>query len=786
MAKLLHSTLFQLRGELMIKAKKNRALSTFVVLALVVSMLPIGALVAFAATSSAGTSYTATEKDVVRGVASSSQLAGEITLKEPSGDNDLWSEMDTEVTLETPANVEFAGKPTVKINGTALTVTWVDSDTVHFDVPGTADTRDTVVISNLKLYVGSVSSAITDINMLVDDPADNTDILSADVADILDGYVASVTNKNLEVDIGEDNQPVSTFALTESTTDTVDADDKITVTCPTGVTFYQPPAVTVSGSSLTFDSNTGSLSDDRKTATWVVNAPDTNDTDTVTFTSLAVNVASTVASGTDIEFTFDCDNEDVAIAPSPTKVAEADSGDDITITADTAPTISKTTNQQLGDVTIQETQEGLIDETTFTATLETTGCTFASTPRATPSGGLELEDSDGEGVTTAVSGSLNSGLTEAEWTVASESSADTGGKIGISGLVINVGSSAPTGAVRLIIDGAAGTKTITVAYISTSSTVNVTASGTPAIKISTAGQAAGDIIITETKAGALSADNRGIVLKIFGVTSDNEVAFAEKPTISVVSGDIDVNTAGTLETTSGANDTFVIDIDEASGTKSEIKISGIKYDVNAKAVEGSVQVVVMNDDVRLATVSNATISKTGQTFSDVASNHWAKIYIDYLATKGIIGGYTNGTFKPEGLISRAEFAKIAVIAGGYTLSTTSTTSSFSDVASSHWALKYIETAKNQGIIGGYADGTFKPDEKITRAELAKIVVGAGKFTINKTGTAFPDVAADHWAYDYIMTAKNLSIIGGYPDGTFGPSKNATRAEASKMVYEWLN
>jgi hypothetical protein len=788
MAKLLQSTLFQSKGELMIKAKKNRAVSVLTVLALVIAMLPMGALVATASTSSAGTSYSATETDVVRGVGSSSQLAGVITMREPSSDDEAWSEVDTQVDIATPSNVKFAGKPTVKLNGTALSVTMDSSATVHVDVAGTDGTRDTLEISNIKLYVGSVSTSVTDILMSVDDPADNTDVLSVDVADILDGFVVAVTDKNKAVDIGENNQAVSSVTLTESTSDTVDADDEISITCPSGVTFYEPPSLSVSASSgtaMTFDSNTGSLSSDRKTATWVVNTPNATGIDTLTLGSMKINIDSTVASGTDIEFTFACDNSDVAVAPSPSKVAEASSGDDITITADTAPTISKTVNQQVGDITIQESSDGLITEETLTATLDTTGCAFASTPKATPSGGIELEDSSGSGVTTAVSGTMDdTTLASTHWIVASESTDENGGKIAISGLVINVSSDAPTGAVRLTLSGAAGTKTITIAYISATANIEVTASGTPAIKINTAGQAAGDITITETKSGALAAGD--ISLRIFGVTTDNEVAFSEAPTISVVSGDVDVATTGTMSKTTGEDDTFTFDVNTASGTKSVLKLSGISYDVNAKAVEGSVQVVVMNGTTRLATVSNATISKTGQTFSDVASNHWASIFINYLATKGIINGYTDGTFKPEGVITRAEFAKIAVMAGNFALSTTSTTSSFSDVASSHWAFKYIETAKNQGIIGGYADGTFRPDEKISRAELAKMVVTAGKFTINNTGTAFPDVASDHWAYDYVMTAKNLGIIGGYPDGTFKPSGNATRAEASKMVYEWLN
>jgi len=120
------------------------------------------------------------------------------------------------------------------------------------------------------------------------------------------------------------------------------------------------------------------------------------------------------------------------------------------------------------------------------------------------------------------------------------------------------------------------------------------------------------------------------------------------------------------------------------------------------------------------------------------------------------------------------------LAAGLTVST-ETTAAFSDVSTSDWSYPYIITAKKAGIIGGYEDGTFRPSAKVTRAEIGKMVVLAGNFTINTTGVSFSDVDTSHWAFNYIMTAKNLTIVNGYPDGTFGPSNNATRAEAAKMV-----
>jgi hypothetical protein len=792
MAKLLQSTLFQSKGALM-KVKKSRVLSAFVTTALVASMLPLGAIAAFADVNGTTNTYYngGTTKSVVRGVGSAqSQAVCDVTVKEDSADSDEWDTVDREITVSTPSGATFAGKPTVKVNGTAATVTLDSSSQLHFDVPGEDGTRDEFVMSNIKLYVASVAG--TTLALTVEDPSgtDNATTNSVTVAKVKDGLVVAVADKNTEVEIGEDNQTASKITMTESTTGALlESDDTFSMTCPDGVTFYESPEASETTNGFSLDSNIASLSADRKTATWTVNTVSDTTTAVMEVTP-SINLASTVASGKDIEFTFAVSNSDYAIAPTPAKIAEATSGDDIAISADTAPNVSKSTNQPVGDITIDESEDGLLEEAAFTLTVDTTSCAFASTPQATPAGGLTLENSDGDNVTSAVAGTLSkyssSKINRATWTIGDESTDANGGTINIKGIVLNVDSSATTGAIRMTLAGAGMSKTITVGYISTSSTVNVTASGAPAVKINVGDQAAGDITITETKAGALAAGDNGIVLKLFGVTADDEIKFSEAPTVSVASGDIDINTSGTLgniSSSSGTEAKFTVDVNTVSGKASTIKISGIKYDVNAKAVEGSVQVVVMNGDTRLATVTNATIGKTGQTFSDVASTFWASSYINKLNTKGIINGYNDGTFKPNGNITRAEFAKIAVTAANLTLSTTST-ASFSDVPTTHWAFKYIETAKAAGFIGGYPDGTFRPDAQVNRAEICKMVIGAGKIATDTAGSGFSDTAGN-WAETFIKTAAKNGIVGGYPDGTFGPAKNATRAEAAKMVSTWL-
>jgi hypothetical protein len=172
-------------------------------------------------------------------------------------------------------------------------------------------------------------------------------------------------------------------------------------------------------------------------------------------------------------------------------------------------------------------------------------------------------------------------------------------------------------------------------------------------------------------------------------------------------------------------------------------------------------------------------------FNDLTGDHWAYGCIADLAKRGLISGYPNNTFQPTKMITRAEFTKLIVAAMGWDLVTTDTPS-FTDVPKSFWAYKYIETAKVNGVISGFLDGTFRPNNNITRAEIVVIIIRAKNYELSGSGADFTDVPADYWARDYILTAKDKGIVSGYPDNTFRPTNYATRAEAVKMVYEILN
>lgn len=146
------------------------------------------------------------------------------------------------------------------------------------------------------------------------------------------------------------------------------------------------------------------------------------------------------------------------------------------------------------------------------------------------------------------------------------------------------------------------------------------------------------------------------------------------------------------------------------------------------------------------------------TFSDVAKSHWAANYIGYMQQFGIITGYADGSFRPDASVTRAEFAAIA--SRFETL--TEGTKSFSDVPSSHWAAKYINFAATRGWVNGYADGTFRPNNSITRAEVAAVTCRLLERNADQSYIrshlselrVFTDVSESHWAYWYTMEAAN--------------------------------
>lgn len=151
-----------------------------------------------------------------------------------------------------------------------------------------------------------------------------------------------------------------------------------------------------------------------------------------------------------------------------------------------------------------------------------------------------------------------------------------------------------------------------------------------------------------------------------------------------------------------------------------------------------------------------------------------------------IVGYGNGEVRPQNSITRAEVAAIFfrlleddVRDANYTRQ-----NKFTDVSNDAWYCSAVSTLSAMGIISGYPDATFRPNASITRAEFAAI---ATRFDVNgdKTPASFNDIA-DHWAKDEIAVAANNGWVNGYEDGSFRPQNKITRAETMSLVNRVLN
>ncbi len=137
--------------------------------------------------------------------------------------------------------------------------------------------------------------------------------------------------------------------------------------------------------------------------------------------------------------------------------------------------------------------------------------------------------------------------------------------------------------------------------------------------------------------------------------------------------------------------------------------------------------------------------------------------------------------RPEQKITRAEFATLLYQALNYE---PEGQAAFTDEIP-FWAREAISALASKGIIKGYQDGTFKANKNISRAEIATMLVKALNDQKQQTGRNFPDVPSRHWAHGYIQKASAMGIINGLPNGNFAPDRSAKRAEVMVMLYQFI-
>jgi hypothetical protein len=178
--------------------------------------------------------------------------------------------------------------------------------------------------------------------------------------------------------------------------------------------------------------------------------------------------------------------------------------------------------------------------------------------------------------------------------------------------------------------------------------------------------------------------------------------------------------------------------------------------------------------------------KTITPFEDITGS-WAEPYIENLYEKGLISGVDTTHYSPNTNMTRAEFIKIVIVMAGITHPNVTKTT-FSDTSALEWYAPYIQAAYEHKLVEGYANNMFKPNQPINRAEAVKILLDAAGIDVKTTEfiSIFKDIKSSYWYAKYVVYAAENGIVNGYKDGTFGPDKSITRAEAAKVVTIMLD
>ncbi|MFD0674410.1 S-layer homology domain-containing protein [Cohnella sp. GCM10027633] len=192
--------------------------------------------------------------------------------------------------------------------------------------------------------------------------------------------------------------------------------------------------------------------------------------------------------------------------------------------------------------------------------------------------------------------------------------------------------------------------------------------------------------------------------------------------------------------------------------------------------------------------STYTVIRTAKTFTDL-NGHWAKADVESLASKLIVSGVSGTSFAPNGNITRAEFVALLVRSLGLSLDTGATDAPFADVTPGDWYAGAIQAAVRAKLVDGFADNRFKPNDKITREQMAIMVARALALAGRTIDVAseqdellakFQDQASiSGWARTAVAQSVEADIIAGMTDKTFVPSANASRAQAVVMLRRFL-
>ena len=210
-----------------------------------------------------------------------------------------------------------------------------------------------------------------------------------------------------------------------------------------------------------------------------------------------------------------------------------------------------------------------------------------------------------------------------------------------------------------------------------------------------------------------------------------------------------------------------------------------KYQVNFTAPR-HFTVISESENVTTTYTVNVVVSDE---FSDVKPDDWFYNNVMDAVANGYMTGEGNGIFNPMGKSTRAVFACTIANALGYEApeDPSTVTTRFKDVPSTHWGAGAIAFCVENEIIGGYDDGTFRPDQAITRQEAAAILNNAFDLTASTDVSKFTDAnRIASWATAHVAAVANAELMNGDVDGAFRPTSTLTRAELASIMMNAKN
>lgn len=188
-----------------------------------------------------------------------------------------------------------------------------------------------------------------------------------------------------------------------------------------------------------------------------------------------------------------------------------------------------------------------------------------------------------------------------------------------------------------------------------------------------------------------------------------------------------------------------------------------------------------------SSVSMLTVLTNDMVFTDLYTSKWYFPSVENALQWGLFSGDGNNTFRPDSDITRAEFVLVLANLAGVDLTAYENVEAFTDVDPTAWYAKAVAWSKASGYINGFADGTFKPNDKITREQMCQIIATYGGLTRTADSAAFDDDASiSSWAKNAVYACRDNNIISGVGDNRFAPASEATRAQAAAVVVKLIS